>query len=81
MKFYCLRRARMAKTEVLERILERKISDGQWINDREKGLAYLKSLRDEYQRGKPAEVILRSHPEISIRYRADIKMHEVCVEA
>lgn len=79
MRFYCLRRSRMAKTEVLERILAKRVSDGEWVSDRERGAAYLKSLRDEYRQGKTVNDILMSHPELNIQYRSDIRKHEVSI--
>lgn len=79
MQFYCLRQARLAKMDVLERILKRKISDGKWASDRKEGMAYIKSLRDEYHSGMSVEDILRSHPEVIIKYRENIKMHEVFI--
>jgi hypothetical protein len=84
MKFLCLKRARLAKTSVLERILERRVSDGQWIADpgeRQQGVEYFKSLRDEYLAGKPVDDILHEHPEMQICYRADLNLHEVSFHA
>lgn len=80
MRFLCLKRARLAKTSVLERILDRKISDGHWIaepGEKTQGLALFQQLRVEYQSGKAVEEILKTHPELQICYREDLKLHEV----
>lgn len=84
MKFLCLKRARLAKTSVLERILERKVSDGCWEGEpfeRDLGVKLFQLLRAEYEAGKPVDAILREHPELQIRYRHDLQLHEVSLLA
>ena len=80
MRFLCLARARMAKREVLERILERKVSDGAWDAlpaEKKRGVALFQQLREQYANGMPVESILESHPDIDVHYHQGLKKHVV----
>lgn len=84
MRFYCLRRARLAKSDVLTRILEKQVSDGEWVgseSERKKGADYFKSLRDAYMSGSSVEELLAKNPGVKIRYRPDLKRHEVALDS
>ncbi|MAA93724.1 MAG: hypothetical protein CML22_07340 [Rheinheimera sp.] len=80
MRFYCLARARMAKWEVVQRILDRKISDGQWEalpEERARGVAFFQKLREQHQRGLPVGSLLELHPQLDVHYHPRLKKHVV----
>lgn len=82
MRFYCLARARMAKWEVLQRILEKKVSDGRWEaepEERARGIAFFQALRHKYENGLPIESLLEQHPGLDVSYHPRLRRHVVVI--
>lgn len=90
--YQCIKRSRIAKHDVLERLLTRKISDGQWTLD-EKAKATLQDLAPaiellkrcrqrlqllEVMRCIGTEKLLGYFPELVVRYDYSRGIH--CVE-
>jgi hypothetical protein len=74
-KFECLKRSRMAKDDVLVRVLKRKISDGHWVG--------LGEHHKQSVNFKKALQVIGRYRELFIQNKlvADIKpLHEICDE-
>ncbi len=88
-RFYCLFRSRMAKHEVIERLLTRNISDGQWhrdkydesdfISKRKLALAEISKCRSRYiawaEKPNGTVVNLSSYPELQVAYDEILNGH------
>lgn len=83
MRYHCLFRSRMAKADVLKRLLERNVSDGQWEGiDRAQilsGVKIINALREVYQQGVSVMKLLDT-PGLSVFYREDTGCHIVEID-
>lgn len=84
MRYHCLFRSRMAKADVLRRVLERKVSDGQWeVGDAAQKLTGVQSvnmLRDAYQRGVSVSDLLGT-PGLTVFYHEENGCHVVEIDS
>lgn len=89
-RFNCLKRTRMAKHEVLERVMNQKISDGKWVglgddegrkHTLKQALQVIKECRTRFKLGNFVlecnEDILHYFPEFQIGYDYTKKLHYV----
>jgi len=80
MRYHCLFRSRMAKADVLKRVLERKVSDGQWetvdVTQRLTGVRLINTLREAYTLGVSVLSLLNT-PGLSVYYQEDTGCHVV----
>lgn len=88
-RFYCLFRSRMAKHEVITRLLERNISDGEWhrgdceepvfLAKRNLALAVIRKCRQRYMNAvkskKEAMVKPALYPELKVAYDEVLNGH------
>lgn len=83
MRYHCLFRSRMAKADVLRRVLERKVSDGRWEgvddNQRSFGVMLFNALRESYRQGFSLQTLLET-PGLSVFYLEDVGCHVVELE-
>jgi hypothetical protein len=90
----CLKRSRMAKHEVLEKLLFRQISDGKWVFDEaddpcsisalENATAFIKQSRScldvrEVRQSIGCAALLQYFPEFVVGYDYQNRVHFVCV--
>jgi hypothetical protein len=79
MRFTCLYRSRLAKHDVIERLLKRQIHDGKWVCDadeREVGLAAIRQLRKIVNQGLPVHAALEQGA-IDVTYDDQARCHVV----
>ncbi|GGZ83243.1 hypothetical protein [Paraglaciecola chathamensis] len=90
-RFYCLFRSRMAKHEVIERLLARNISDGQWhtgeydeadfLTKQKLALAEIRKCRKRYinrtQKENVTIIKLAEYPELKVVYDESLNGHYI----
>lgn len=83
MRYHCLFRSRMAKADVLKRVLERKVSDGKWetadVTQKLTGVRFINALRDAYKLGVSVLSLLNT-PGLSVYYQEDAGCHVVEID-